>query len=170
MSFSIIRLLTLVALSTAALGVSWAEPSMAGSKVDGSLIQHFDPAPASIQTLPHSSDRLAQSAPLLEVNGVLEPGDPTLSDGSLYDDYTFEGRAGQSVTITLESNDFNTYLLLLNAQDQKIGESGNRSGGNLNSSLTINLPSDGIYRVIANAFDADGRGQYTLKVVPANAP
>ncbi|MGF1496987.1 MAG: hypothetical protein ACFB8W_09220, partial [Elainellaceae cyanobacterium] len=40
------------------------------------------------------------SAPLLQVEGVLEPGDEVISDnGSLYDTYTFEGRAGQTVSI-----------------------------------------------------------------------
>jgi len=168
MSLTMIRLLQFVALFSTVLAVDWAAPPIAWSKVDTSIQPPV--VPSGIQTLPQSGDRLAQATPILEVNGVLEPGDPTLSDGSLYDDYTFEGRAGQSVTITLESSDFNTYLLLLNAQGQKIGESGNRNEGNLNSSLTINLPSDGIYRVIANAFDADGRGQYTLKVVPTETP
>jgi len=107
---------------------------------------------------------------LLSVEGVLEPGDETLEDESLFDSYSFEGRAGQTVTIVLESVEFDPYLLLLDAQQEKIAENDDFSEENRNSALTVTLPEDGIYWVVANAYDAGGWGQYQLTVSSSQEP
>ncbi len=54
--------------------------------------------------------RLKHPATLLSANSSLIPGKSSAlpSDGSLYEQHTFVGRAGESVTITLESSDFDT--------------------------------------------------------------
>lgn len=107
---------------------------------------------------------------ILEERGTLERGDRELSDdGSLYDVYSFEGRAGQSITVRLESGDFDTYLILLDPDDRKLGENDDTSQGNSNSSLTVTLPKDGTYRAIVNAYDARGRGRYVLAVSETDA-
>jgi len=107
---------------------------------------------------------------ILEERGTLERGDRELSDdGSLYDVYTFEGRAGQSVTLRVESGDFDTYLILLDPDDRKLGENDDASQGDSNSSLTVTLPKDGTYRVVVNAYDARGRGRYALVVSETDA-
>ncbi|NJO41471.1 MAG: trypsin-like serine protease [Cyanobacteria bacterium CRU_2_1] len=101
---------------------------------------------------------------ILQEQGNLGPGSSTLQDGSLYQIHTFEGRAGQTVTISLESNDFDTYLILLGPTDQVVGENDDAGSGTLNSAITITLPVDGVYRIIANSYDASGQGRYTLVV------
>ncbi|MGB6017497.1 MAG: PPC domain-containing protein, partial [Nodosilinea sp.] len=64
-----------------------------------------------------------ETEPLLEVEGVLEPGDSTFTDdNSLYDTYTFEAEAGQAVIVTMESEEFDTYLLLRYGQGGKIAQ------------------------------------------------
>ena len=51
---------------------------------------------------------------LLSEEGALAEGDLVLpTDNSLYDQYTFEGQEGQSVTITLESDEFDSYVALI---------------------------------------------------------
>jgi Bacterial pre-peptidase C-terminal domain len=103
--------------------------------------------------------------PLLQEAGVLEEGDTVLKeDGSLYDIYTFEGRANQSVTITVESLDFDTYLLLADSEGEILGESDDLSEENTNSSLAVTLPRDGTYNVIVNGYEAKDRGNYTLTI------
>ncbi len=102
---------------------------------------------------------------ILQVEGVLEAGDRILpSDNSLYDEHAFEGRVGQPIIITLESNDFDTYLVLVSPDQRPLNESDDVSLQNSNSSMTTILPSDGTYLAIANAFDSTGAGTYTLTV------
>jgi CHAT domain-containing protein/Tfp pilus assembly protein PilF len=108
-------------------------------------------------------------AALLEVQGTLEPGDGILADGSLYDEYSFAGRAGQSIIIVLESLEFDPYLILIDAQGQTLGENDDFAQDNYNSVVTITLPKNGMYRVLANAYSAEDRGRYTLTIHPALA-
>jgi len=111
----------------------------------------------------------APSAPnnaLVRHEGILVPGagTATLPDGSLYKEYTFEGRTGQSVTMTLESPDFDTYLILLDARGNKLAENDDAGQGTTNSQLTVRLPDSGVYRVLVNAYDRRGRGRYRLTI------
>lgn len=102
---------------------------------------------------------------VLQQQGILGPGSFVLpSDGSLFRVHTFEGRAGQSVTINLASPDFKTYLALIDPRGQSIGENDQVSQDDNNSSLTVTLPQTGIYRVIVNAYDRRGRGRYLLTI------
>ncbi|MGD1861591.1 MAG: tetratricopeptide repeat protein, partial [Leptolyngbyaceae cyanobacterium] len=101
--------------------------------------------------------------PLLEINGTLEAGDAVADDGSLYDDYPFEGEAGQAILIQLESAAFDTYLWLLDAAGNALAQNDDANEGT-NSQIGIVLPETGTYRVRANAFDASGQGNYRLNV------
>ncbi|NJR65442.1 MAG: trypsin-like serine protease [Leptolyngbyaceae cyanobacterium CRU_2_3] len=106
-----------------------------------------------------------QGRALLREQGTLGPGSPVLqSDGSFYREYTFRGNAGQSITASLESTDFDTYLVILDASGQPLGQNDDVSPNSSNSSLTVTLPATGTYRVIANAYERNGQGRYTLIV------
>ncbi|MCU0547423.1 MAG: PPC domain-containing protein [Oscillatoriaceae cyanobacterium Prado104] len=102
---------------------------------------------------------------LLQERGVLASGDSVLpSDSSLYDEYTFQGKAGQSVTISVESSDFDTYVAILSPDGKLLGENDDFDRSTKNSVLTVTLPSDATYRVIVNGYDRNSRGQYNLSV------
>jgi serine protease Do len=102
---------------------------------------------------------------ILRLAGILGPGASVLpTDGSLYRTYTFEGRAGQSVTINLTSPDFDTYLALLDSNAEVIGENDGANQSDRSSALTVTLPRSGVYRVIVNASDRRGRGRYLLTI------
>ncbi|MEO1124642.1 MAG: PPC domain-containing protein [Cyanobacteria bacterium J06639_16] len=101
---------------------------------------------------------------ILNEQGSLERGDDVLSDGSLYDAYTFSGQAGQQVTITLESQEFDTYLILVDSDGNSIAQNDDINSNNRNSSINVALPASGVYNVVANAYDSSGRGRYTLTV------
>ena len=102
---------------------------------------------------------------ILQREDVLGPGALVLpSDGSLYRTYTFEGQAGQQVSLSLVSSDFNTYLILLDENGNKIAENDDLSSSNSNSRINMRLPYSGIYRIIVNAYDHNGRGRYSLEV------
>jgi serine protease Do len=86
------------------------------------------------------------------------------SDGSLYREYTFNGTEGQRVTITLESSDFDTYLILVGPDEQVVDQNDDVGPDNYNSEITATLPATGTYRVIANSYDSSGRGRFLLTV------
>jgi CHAT domain-containing protein/tetratricopeptide (TPR) repeat protein len=106
---------------------------------------------------------------LLEVEGVLDEGDNALDDGRLVDMYPFEGQAGQSIDIRLQSDEFDTFvgLIFINRDDgiaEFIGENNNASPSGTNSRLIVTLPTDGLYNFVVTAPSNSGRGRYQLKV------
>ena len=101
---------------------------------------------------------------ILQEQGSLAPGDPLLNDNSFYDSYTFSGRAGQQVTISLQSPDFDTYLFLVDEAGNLLAENDDVNESDYNSKIVFTLPLDGAYRVITNSFDPVGQGFYTLTV------
>ena len=102
---------------------------------------------------------------ILRQEGILGSDAAVLpSDGSLYKEYDFQGRAGQAVKIELASPDFDTYIALLDANGQLIDENDDASENDPNSTLTVTLPRSGVYRVIVNAYDKRGRGRYLLTI------
>jgi len=105
------------------------------------------------------------SRAILQEEGALVAGGAVLpSDKSLYREYTFEGRAGQSVAISLESRDFDPYVALFGPNGRLVAENDDGSDSTKNAFLSVTLPATGRYRVIVNAYDASGRGRYTLTV------
>ncbi|GAB4379320.1 MAG: hypothetical protein Kow00121_33240 [Elainellaceae cyanobacterium] len=105
-----------------------------------------------------------QNEIFLQMEGNLGSSSRTLQDGSFYEEHSFQGTAGQTVTIFLESSDFDTYLIVVGPNDQLLGENDDASPETLNSALTLTLPVTGTYRVIANAYDSAGQGRYLLTV------
>lgn len=114
---------------------------------------------------PSSSPTPSVEGMILQQEGILDPRDAVLpSDGSLYDEYTFEGQAGQSVTIRIESQDFDPYVALFGPNGRLVAENDDASRVDKNAGITVTLPMAGVYRVVVNAYDNTGRGQYLLTV------
>ncbi|RMF67345.1 MAG: serine protease, partial [Cyanobacteria bacterium J069] len=116
---------------------------------------------------PNASPRPTQPSArvLLQVEGSLGPNSLIWQeDNSPYQEYSLNGQAGQTVTITMESIEFDTYLILLDANGRVVGQNDDESTSSTNSQLTVTLPSTGTYRIIANAYDRNGRGRYVLTV------
>lgn len=114
------------------------------------------------QSKQNSSDH--NSAYLLNTTGVLRSGDQVFVDGSLYHIHPFEGRANQAISITLESSEFNTFLGLISPDEEILGQDGDLSARNLNSTLRATLPRDGTYLVLVKGHTRSSRGRYTLRV------
>jgi tetratricopeptide (TPR) repeat protein len=96
----------------------------------------------------------AQAETFLEESGTILPAEHS---------YTFEGTAGQSVTITLESDEFDPMVSLFDAAGNEIGFNDD-FGGSLNSMLIMTLPEDGVYTVVARSFSSNSGGDYELVV------
>ena len=118
------------------------------------------PTPSS----PPAGSSTGSSDIILQDEGILKAGDPTLPDGSFYHEYSFQGQAGQTVLITLESPDFDTYLFIGDASRNVLADNDDVSGASTNSALTFTLPTSGLYYVVVNAYDSSGQGRYTLMV------
>ena len=106
---------------------------------------------------------------LLEADGVIEAGDPVFADGSLFDIHPLAGEAGQAITIRMVSDEFDTYLIVIDAADQTLGSNDDASLSETNSTLSLTLPDAGTYRILATAFDQTQRGSYRLTVTTASA-
>ncbi len=101
---------------------------------------------------------------LLQKSGVLGKESQVVSpDGSLFDLLSFEGKAGQTVQITLTSSDFHPYLILY-SPDQRVLREHNGLPDRRSAVIKLRLPTTGIYRVVANSFTPQGRGRYELIV------
>jgi hypothetical protein len=109
----------------------------------------------------------SDSSRLLEnvERGTLETGDRTIpEDGSLYDSYPLEGKAGDSFTIYLESDEFDPFVALIDNKGNIIEQNDDISDENSNSQIQVTIPQDGVYNVIVNAYDQGGKGNYVLTV------
>lgn len=118
----------------------------------------------SLKGLEGGGDRQLAQRPILQEQGRLTNRSSRLRDGSRYNLYEFSGEAGQEVRIQLDSSDFDTYLILIGPDDQPLAENDDRTSGDTNSELVLTLPATGTYRVVANAFDSRGRGDYQVAV------
>ena len=110
------------------------------------------------------------------VNSSLTGDDCPLGDGTVYDVYSFSGTAGQQISVTLTSSDFDAYLFLGLDDGTSVplilGEDDD-GGGAPNARIpsgsgVATLPYTGTYFIFANAFDPeDTLGNYTLSVTTA---
>lgn len=88
------------------------------------------------------------------------------TDNSYYETWTYQGRAGEQIRISMESEDFDTYLALGRVDGGEWEELATMDDGGegTNSLLEFTLPRDGDYVIRANAYSADQTGAYTLRV------
>jgi CHAT domain-containing protein/lipopolysaccharide biosynthesis regulator YciM len=96
-----------------------------------------------------------------EVAGELDATDETFEDETFYEVHTFEGQAGETITIELQSEAFDTYLLLKNAVGNTIAKNDDFDGGK-NSRIVIELPETATYSIYANSYEAQATGRYQL--------
>lgn len=111
----------------------------------------------------------AKAEVLVESRGNLSVRDAVLEDGSHYDSYPFSGSSGQQVIIYLASQDFDSYLILLDPQGQRIYENDDISRRDSNSRLIVTLPTTGTYTAIANSYEAGKNGRYFIKIELSDA-
>lgn len=121
------------------------------------------------------ADPLPEPTPIRSgqtVNGELGESDPRMDDDSHYDLYSFSGRRGQQVTVTLRSTAFDSYLALGQVEGGSFSslESDDDSGGGDDSQITYRITRDGQYVIRANSLFANVTGAYTLAMELGDAP
>ena len=107
------------------------------------------------------SDRILENVE----RGALEDGDRTIpEDGSFYDSYPLEGKKGDSLTINLESDEFDPFVALIDDKGNIIEQNDDISEEDSNSEIKVTIPEDGAYNIIVNAYDEGGKGEYVLTI------
>lgn len=99
-----------------------------------------------------------------QVRGALAATDTHMQTGEFADVYEFQGHAGITLNVAINSEAFDTYLLVVSPTGQV--SDNDDSGGTRNSALSIDLPHDGTYRVFVTSYRPGETGDYLLKVLP----
>jgi len=108
--------------------------------------------------------RAQQQIPIgTSITGQLTQYDPVMSDQTHYKIFTFQGTAGQTVTIDLMSADFDSYLYLKDQNGNAIAHDDD-SGGGRNARIVIVLPYTGMYQIVANTVGRGEVGSFTLQL------
>ncbi|HEX2208880.1 MAG TPA: PPC domain-containing protein [Longimicrobium sp.] len=99
------------------------------------------------------------------VTGELARGDRK-EESSYVDTWTYMGRAGETLVITLRSEDFDAFL---KAGEYEAGECrelehNDNGGGGRDARMTVELPGDGAYHIHVSSVDQGDTGTYTLLV------
>jgi hypothetical protein len=119
------------------------------------------PSGPDINTLP--LPRLPRIAVGQTVTGRLTNTDFVRPDGSYADTYVYSARAGERVTVTLRSRDFDSWVVVSD-RSGGMNEFDDDGGGGLDSELTVTFPRDGQYLIVANSVTADATGGYQMSL------
>lgn len=98
-----------------------------------------------------------------EVSGMLRSNDPRLNDNSVYHLYTFRGSAGQNIQIDVMASDFDAFAILQDASGRELARDDD-GGDGLNARISYVLPSNGMYRIVANTYRQNAFGSYRLRL------
>jgi S1-C subfamily serine protease len=99
------------------------------------------------------------------VDGTLDPSDTPLGNGSYVDMYRMSGRAGDVVTVTVRSGDFDAIVVVGDPEhDAEPLAADDDSGGGYDAEVTVRLPRDGTYAIGVAAMGTKPAGRYTLSV------
>lgn len=155
---------------TSALALSWVGSvsigSIAAEKASMPLAQSSNqPIESSPSAVPEPTD---DTVLFIDLDDALTDDDrPSPVSGSVYDDYLFVGLAGQAIDISVNSADFDTYLLLIGPEGELVAENDDIAPDNRDSAIATELPMTGNYLVIVTSFVPEERGAYTLQATTA---
>lgn len=96
------------------------------------------------------------------IRGTLDAKEVQAESEWVVDLYEIEGRRGQTVTITLSSQDFDAYIDL-DKGEEHLTENDDGDNG-LDSTLVFEFPENGTYRINVTSAERDETGDYVLKV------
>lgn len=124
------------------------------------IITRVDDETAAAWFLPYDDLEIDVSQ---SVSGSLGSWSYQLSDGTAYDIYHFFGYEGERISFLLESTEFDAYLIIVDDAFMALAEDDNSAGDN-DALITMTLPYTGSYFVIANSYEVENTGAYTLTV------
>ena len=105
-----------------------------------------------------------QLSPKGEVNDTLSDRDIPTGDGGFARDYAIQLVAGDRIEIDLTSDNFDTVVILLNAEGKSIGKNDDGIDGTSNSLLFTKIKDSGNYIIRVQGFGETSSGEFKLKV------
>lgn len=104
------------------------------------------------------------------VTSVLDAEDAILEDGVPYEEWLYQGRAGERLTLRMASDELDSYLSVgtmgPDGVFREIASNDDGPGDGLNAFIDLTLPSDGELVIRARPLGAGASGSYTLEVRP----
>lgn len=97
------------------------------------------------------------------VTSELDAADGVSLDGSYYDEWTFSAVAGQQLVVTMESEDVDSYLLVMQSDGTQLGFDDD-GGSGLNSRVEFRSPATGLYSIVATTAVSGETGAYVIRV------
>ena len=97
------------------------------------------------------------------VTSELAATDGVALDGSYYDEWTFSAVAGQQLVVTMESEDVDSYLLVMQNDGTQLGFDDD-GGSGLNSRVVFRVRATGLYSIIATTAVSSQTGAYVIQV------
>ncbi len=111
-----------------------------------------------------SGDAAAGAMSVEQLTGTLSANSPILGeDGTPYEAHVMDLRAGDEIDVTMIAPDFDAYLQIWDADGNSIVQDDD-SGGGLNARAIMTIPTDGTYQIIANSYNTDAAGDYSLTI------
>lgn len=149
---------------TAAQGPASAREAFVAAAANAAARSQLGPALAG----PHRG--IAAGQP---VTGAMDGDTPRLDGRGRFHTYRFQGRAGDRVVITLESDNFDPYLYLVRIDGAAVRIVGTDDDGGEgdDARLVATLSDNGEYLLIATTYgesDSTGTATYTLKLEPCD--
>jgi hypothetical protein len=144
--------------------------TLSGGRATSDAGWNEPPQPDPIYDRPGTGYDVRNGGPIVagdRVRGRLSSSDPSLDNGAAYHLYTYQGRRGERVTMTLRSTDFDAMLVLgTRGGRHGVGTVLTRdddSGGGRDARIDFTLPNDGEYVVRVNPL-LPSNGAYTFEV------
>jgi len=110
----------------------------------------------------------AGDVPVLAVGGsaqgALTADDIEMQDGSYADTYAVNLEAGQRYSITMRSQAFDSYLILTNADIERVAFNDDAAGLGTDSQIDFTPEVSGQYYLVANSFNSGSTGAYHLSL------
>ena len=122
---------------------------------------NIDSTPPKLNKLIYTPIQLPTTG---EVNDTLSDRDIPTGDGGFARDYAVQLMAGDRVEIDLTSDNFDTVIILLNAEGKSIGKNDDGIDGTSNSLLFTEIKDSGNYIIRVQGFGETSSGDFRLKV------
>ncbi|MBU6405780.1 MAG: caspase family protein [Alphaproteobacteria bacterium] len=100
--------------------------------------------------------------PGVAAQGELSPDDGRLQSGEYRDEFTVQVPAGAVITASMESDQFDPYLMVRGPGVSE--DNDDAPGRGRNAHLTVTAPQAGVFTIIATSFQPGERGAYRLRV------
>ena len=97
---------------------------------------------------------------------ILGTRDCQTSSGNYFDTFWTLLNAGESITVTMKSADFDAYLELKTDNGSSIVAYDDDSAGGTNARIRYVTTSRGFYQIVARSFQSYRTGQYTIELNP----